>query len=111
MEIKVIQNELSKIDCDVIVAGLFEQPELNGSAAELNNALDGIISKYVIEKDKFEAKFGQTYILQTYDKIAASKVLLVGLGKEEELDIAKLRELGKKIAKNVTLHLKQKQYV
>ena len=86
MEIKVIQNELSKIDCDVIVAGLFEQQqELSGPAAELDNALGGIISQYVIEKDKFEAKFGQTYILQTYGKIAASKVLLVGLGKQKKL--------------------------
>lgn len=109
MEIKVIQNELSKIDCDVIVAGLFEQQqELSGPAAELDNALGGIISQYVIEKDKFEAKFGQTYILQTYGKIAASKVLLVGLGKQEEVDIAKLRELGAKIAKKCDTALKAK---
>ena len=109
MEIKVIQDELSKIDCDVIVVGLFEQrQELNESAAELNNALDGIISKYVIEKDKFEAKFGQTYILQTYGKIAPSKVLLVGLGQQEELDASKIRELGAKIAKKCNSTLKAK---
>ena len=109
MEIKVIQKELSKIDCDVIIAGLFEQQqELNGFVADLNNALDGIISKYVIEKDKFEAKFGQTYILQTYGKITASKILLVGLGKQEELDIAKIRELSTKLAKKCSSTLKAK---
>lgn len=109
MEIKVIRNELSKVDCDVIIAGLFEQStELNGPSGELDKALGGLIKEYVIEKDKFEAKFGQTYILPTYGKIAAAKVLIAGLGKKEEFDIAKIRELGAKLIKKCETTLKPK---
>lgn len=110
MEIKVIQEELAKIDCDVIVTGLFEQHEkdLNGPSGDLDKALGGLISEYVLEKDKFEAKFAATYILQTYGKIAANKVMVVGLGKKEEFDLAKIRELAAKVIKKADSTLKAK---
>jgi flagellar motor protein MotB len=40
----------------------------------------------VFKKDKFEPKFGHTYLLQTYGKIPANKVLVVGLGEKEKLN-------------------------
>ncbi len=103
MEIKVLNAELKEQNCDVLVIGMYEKSKvLTGVSASLDEALGDIITKFVIEKDKFEAKFASTYLLQTYGKIPANKVLLVGLGEKEKLTPNKLRELSAKIIKKVS---------
>lgn len=103
MEIKVLNAELKEQSCDVLVVGMYEKTEvLSGVAASVDEALGEIITEFVIKKDKFEAKFGSTYLLQTYGKIPASKVLVVGLGEKEKFNVNKLRELSAKIVKKVS---------
>lgn len=100
MEIKVLNAELKEQACDILVVGLFEKAEvLSGVIASVDEALGDIINEFVIKKDKFEAKFGHTYLLQTYGKIPAGKVLVVGLGEKEKFTPNKLRELSAKIVK------------
>ena len=102
MEIKVLNAELQNQECDVLVLGLWEATEtVSGVAASVDEALGEIISKFVIEKDKFKSKFAETYLLQTYGKIPANKVLIVGLGEKENFTPNKLRELTAKIVKKV----------
>lgn len=102
MEIKVLNAELKEQSCDVLVVGIWEKSEtLSGVASSVDEALGEIISKYVIKKDKFEGKFATTYLLQTYDKIPANKVLVVGLGEKEKFSANKLRELSAKIIKKL----------
>ncbi|MEI8129001.1 MAG: leucyl aminopeptidase [bacterium] len=103
MEIKVLNAELKEQVCDVLVVGMYEKTEiLKGVAASVDEALGEIITKFVIEKDKFDAKFGSTYILQTYNKILANKVLIIGLGEKEKFTPNKLRELSAKIVKKAS---------
>ena len=103
MEIKVLNAELKEQACDVLVVGMYEKTEiLKGVAASVDEALGELIAKFVIEKDKFEAKFGSTYLLQTYGKIPANKVLVIGLGEKEKFTPNKLRELSAKIIKKVS---------
>ena len=86
-----------------MVVGLFEKTELlTGVISSVDEALGEIIHDFVIKKDKFEAKFGQTYLLQTYGKIPANKVLVVGLGEKEKFNPNKLRELSAKIIKKAS---------
>lgn len=100
MEIKVLNAELKEQACDVLVVGLYEKTEtLTGVIASVDESLGELISEFVIKKDKFEAKFGTTYLLQTYGKIPANKVLVVGLGEKEKFTSNKLRELSAKIIK------------
>lgn len=100
MDVKVINAELVQQACDILVVGLYENTEtLSGVAASVDEALGGLISDFVIKKDKFKSKFGTTYLLQTYGKISADKVLVVGLGDKSKLDGNKLRELSAKIVK------------
>jgi len=102
MEIKVLNAELKEQACDVLVVGMYEKTEtLTGVAASVDEALGELISEFVINKDKFEGKFGSTYLLQTYGKIPANKVLVVGLGEKEKFTSNKLRELSSKIVKRV----------
>lgn len=103
MEIKVLNAELKEQACDVLVVGFWEKTEtLAGIAASIDEALGELITNFVLKKDKFEGKFNTTYLLQTYGKIPANKVLIVGLGEKEKFTPNKLRELSAKIIKKVS---------
>lgn len=98
MKIEVLNAELKDQTCDVLVVGIYEKTEtLNGVIASVDEALGDLISEFVIKKDKFKSKFKETYLLQTYGKIPANKVLVVGLGEKEKFTPNKLRELSAKI--------------
>lgn len=109
MEIKVLNAELKEQVCDVLVVGLYEKIEAHcGVIASVNEALGELISEFAIKRDKFDGKFGHTYLLQTYGKIPANKVLVVGLGEKEKFTTNKLRELSAKIVKKA-LSIKAKK--
>lgn len=98
MKIEVLNAELKDQTCDVLVVGLYEKTEtLSGVIASIDEALGNLISEFVIKKDKFKGKFKDTYLLQTYGKISADKVLVVGLGEKDKFTPNKLRELAAKI--------------
>lgn len=90
MEIK-ISNDVKSIECDVLVTGMFEGEK---TSQEIANT-------YAIEKDGFEGKFSQTYLLQTYGAIPAHKILVVGLGKRDEFNENKMREASAKVIKKL----------
>lgn len=103
MEIKVLNAGLEAQECDVLVVGIWEKTEtLTGVIASVDDALGGIITEFAIKKDKFEGKFKQTYLLHTYGKIPANKVLVVGLGEKEKFNPNKLRELSAKIIAKIS---------
>lgn len=87
MEIKITQD----LDTEVIVIGKFENENTN---QELANT-------YAVEKDGFEGKFGETYLLHTYGKIPADKILVVGLGKREQFNNVKMTEAAAKAVKKL----------
>lgn len=96
MEIKVIENVLEQ-ECDILVVNLFEGEKTNQE----------LVNKYAIEEDKFEGKFGQTYLLHTYGKQPARKILTVGFGKKEDFNPNKLREATvKSIKKSLSMKAK-----
>jgi len=103
MQIEILNAELKEQSCDMLVVGLWEKTEnLAGVALSIDEALGEIITEFVLQKDKFEGKFGSTYLLQTYGKIPANKVLVVGLGEKDKLTPNKLRELSAKIIKKAS---------
>lgn len=90
MEIKVL-DDVKNVPCEVLVINKFEGEK---TSQELANT-------YAVEKDRFEGKFGQTYLLHTYGKIPADKILVVGFGKKEEFDANKMREAVAKAVKKL----------
>ena len=110
MEIKVRQGSITEIECDVIIVNLFEGfKSTAGSTGTVDEALGGIISKYAIEQDDFKGKLGETYIIPTYGKIPAHKVLLVGSGKPEDFSLNKVREVASKAIRKSIAVLKAKK--
>ena len=88
MNIQVVYNT-KEINCDILVVNQFEG----------QMTTEEVANRYAIEKDGFEGKFGQTYLLQTYDKLPASKIMVLGLGKQEDFNHNKLREAVAKAIK------------
>lgn len=100
MEITVLNGELKEQSCDILAVGIYEKTEtLSGVIASVDEALGDLIAEYGIRRDKFEGKFASTYLLQTYGKIPANKVLIVGLGEKDKFTPNKLRELCSKVVK------------
>ena len=100
IEISVSKGLLEETPANVLVLNLFEGVKIPaGATGAIDIALDGLISKFIIAKEGFDGKFGKMYLLPTYGKIAAEKVLLVGLGKNKDFTPNRLRELSAKIIK------------
>ena len=60
-----------------------------------------LVNKYAVEKDKFEGKIGQTYLLHTFGEIEADKILVIGCGKKSEFTAAKIIEVVAKAIKKL----------
>ncbi len=90
MEIKVIKDA-KDLKTEVLVINKFED---ENTSQELANT-------YAVEKDHFEGKFGQTYLLHTYGKIPADKILIIGFGKKDEFDATKMTEAVAKTVKKL----------
>jgi len=96
MEIKVIEN-VQYQECDVLVVNKFEG----------ENTTSEIANKYAVEEDKFEGKFGETYILPTYGQEKHRKIIVIGFGKKDEFDSNKLREaVAKALKKAMSIEAK-----
>ena len=99
-DINVAKGFLEETPANVLVLNLYEGVKIPaGATGSIDIALDGVISKYVIAQEGFDGKFGSMYTLQTYGRIAAEKILLVGMGKVKDFTPNRLRELSAKIIK------------
>lgn len=87
MNIKVNDD----LNTEVLVINRFEGEQ---TSQELANT-------YAIEKDNFEGKLGTTYLLHTYGKIPADKILVVGFGKKEDFNGTKMTEVVAKTIKKL----------
>lgn len=85
MDVRIANQPLSQIEADVLVLPLFEGAELTVADAAASSLLTAI-------RDDFAGEFGQTLVVYTCGKVAARKLLALGLGKAEKLDIRKLRK-------------------
>jgi leucyl aminopeptidase len=69
-----------KSDC--IVIGVFESQTLSGAASEIDAVTKGLITR-IIKAGDMDGKIGSTLFLHEVSGIGASRVLLVGLGKQD----------------------------
>jgi leucyl aminopeptidase len=69
-----------KSDC--IVIGIFESQTLSGAALEIDTATKGLLTR-IIKAGDMDGKNGSTLFLHEVSGIGSSRVLLVGLGKQD----------------------------
>ena len=91
MEIKVTAGDIAKIEADAIIVNSFEGMERpEGDTAAIDKALDGAISQ-LISQGEIKGKLNQITVIHSLGKLPAARVVVVGLGKREELTRDKVR--------------------
>ena len=83
MEFSIKNGNPEKQQSDCVIVGVFEGNKLTDAAKELDKASNKAIST-VLKNGDFEGKLNSTLVLHQVAEIAASRVLLVGLGKQDD---------------------------
>ncbi len=93
-DLKAIGGGIQDFHGDLIVVNLFEGVKKPGGATgAVDQALGGMITR-VLETGDFKGERNSTLLLYTVGRIPAHRVLIVGLGKKEDLDIQVIREVS-----------------
>lgn len=74
-----------------LVVPVFERRKLSAIALQLDAAANGYLTT-ILKQGDMDGKTGQTVMLHKIDGIAASRVLLVGCGKEKDFDTRQLKK-------------------
>ncbi|HEY8489504.1 MAG TPA: M17 family peptidase N-terminal domain-containing protein, partial [Dehalococcoidia bacterium] len=101
MELKVASGDITQAQADTILVNLFEgvqQP--SGATAAVDQALDGAIS-YLIQAGEVKGKAGEATVVHTFGKLPALRVVVVGLGKQEDLKADTVRKAAGNVARRV----------
>lgn len=93
MEITTINTPLLEWTGDALAIGLFEDTDsiLTGDMAYLNEKLTGTLSE-LIEETEFKGKVNTNASTRVGSKKSIRKIIIVGLGKSEELKLETLRQ-------------------
>ncbi|WCK53766.1 leucyl aminopeptidase [Aneurinibacillus sp. Ricciae_BoGa-3] len=99
MEIKVVTKGLLTQQADCLVIGIVKGTiKAEGALAEADQALGGNIAA-LFSDSEISGDRNDTQFIHTYGKIAARRILLVGLGDEAELSFEELREASARAVK------------
>lgn len=92
MKLYVEQGSIEKSTADTIIINLFEGvTKPGGASGAVDKALDGAIGELSAGGD-ITGKAGEVSVLYPRQAIAAKRVLVVGLGPQEEFDLQGVRE-------------------
>lgn len=92
MEFNVKSGSPEKQRSACIVVGVFEPRRLSPAAEQLDQVSDGYISN-LLRRGDLEGKAGQMLLLHNVPNILSERVLLVGCGKERELDERQYKQI------------------
>lgn len=92
MEFSVKSGSPEKQRSACIVVGVFEPRRLSSIAEQLDEISEGYISN-LLRRGDLEGKSGQMLLLHHVPNILSERVLLVGCGKERELDERQYRQI------------------
>jgi leucyl aminopeptidase len=90
VKIAVSKGRLADAKDEAIILGLFEGTALAGEALRIDGKTNGLIGELVDSRD-FEAKLYQVSLVYTRGSLPTKRIVLVGLGKQGEFDLEKLR--------------------
>jgi leucyl aminopeptidase len=91
MEIKVIAGDITRIETEAIIVSFFDgMKRPDGNLAAIDRALAGAISQ-LIGQGEIKGKLNEVTIVHSLGKLPAARVVVVGLGKKEELSLDRVR--------------------
>ncbi len=93
MDIKVINEDVARVETPALIVNLFEGVTTPGGATgAVDKALDGAISRLIADGE-IKGKKGEIRLIHTFGKIPANRVLVLGLGKSDAFDEDSVRRL------------------
>ena len=109
MKINVINQPITDFAGDLMIVNLFQDVKSPGGATgAVDKKTGGLISK-LIEQGEISGKLGEITLLHHCETLKADKVLVVGLGKQDEFDYESIRKAAaaaiKKAAKVRAKHV------
>jgi len=112
MEFSIKIGHSAKELSDCVIVGIYESHKLSAAAELIDHASNGLIAK-VIKRGDMDGKLDATLMLHHLPGVACERVLLVGLGKEEDFAEkqyckavrASVKALDKSGASNITSFL------
>lgn len=91
MEYSIRTDALERLSTDCLIVGVFQKRKLAPMAEALDATLDGLLAR-LLKRDDVEGKAGDTLLVNHVPGGRIDRVLLVGLGKREELNAAAYRK-------------------
>ncbi len=91
MEFSIKSGSPEKLRSGALIVGVFESRKLTSAATAIDAASKGRIAEIIAGGD-MEGKSGSTLLLHKLPGVAATRVLLVGLGKEKEFGVREYRD-------------------
>ncbi len=86
-----------RVRCDALAVGVYADRKLTPSAQAIDKILGGALARQAADVD-FKGKLGDGWTATAGDGVNAKTVLLVGLGKRDELTIDGVRRAGAVVA-------------
>lgn len=92
MEYTVKSGDPVKQNSACMVVGIFESQQLSDAAGALDQAYDGYLSR-VLKRDVIAGKVGQSLLLLDVPQARCERLLLIGCGKQDDLDERRYRQI------------------
>ena len=91
MDVNVKQGKLLETEADTLVVSLFKDSDLAGAAGAVDEALEGALRDLLSEGD-FNGEAGELVVLYPRGAMSAKRVIVVGLGERDKLDLEVVRK-------------------
>ncbi len=92
MDIRVGNTSLQTVSADAILVSLFEGVDIkSGTLGALDKTLNGSISELLRDND-LRGKLNEVAVLYTHGAISAPRLIVVGLGKVNEISLERIRQ-------------------
>jgi leucyl aminopeptidase len=93
MNIRVLQENATKVNTPALIVNLFEGVKSpSGATGAVDQALGGAISQLIADGE-IRGKASEMTLIHTFGRISASRVLVVGLGKQENFSANTVRNV------------------
>jgi hypothetical protein len=94
MDVILSTEAIDLQECDVLVTGFFQDERpLRGSGGWMDWRLNGMLSRFLIEK-RLTGDWQETTLIPSQRRVLPRMILLLGLGRVREYSYLRLRELS-----------------
>jgi hypothetical protein len=94
MDVILSSEAIDLQECDVLVTGFFQDERpLRGSSGWMDWRLNGVLSRFLIEK-RLTGDWQEATLIPSQGRVMSRMILLLGLGKIREYSYLRLRELS-----------------